>query len=79
MTIKPLLVIVLGLTMFITLFGRRFRSHNDRNPLLVVVLGLTVIVTLFGCRFRSYNDDVLPHAVNVSSNLPCSVLPNFKK
>ena len=56
MTIKPLLVIVLGLTMFITLFGRRFRSHNDRNPLLVVVLGLTVIVTLFGCRFRPYND-----------------------
>ena len=52
MTIKPLLVIVLGLTMFITLFGRRLRSHNDRNPLLVVVLGLTVIVTLFGCRFR---------------------------
>ena len=56
MTIKPLLVIVLGLTTFITLFGRRLRSHNDYNLLLVVVLGLTVIVTLFGCRFRLYDD-----------------------
>ena len=56
MTIKPLLVIVLGLTMFITLFGRRLRSHNDYNPILVVVLGLTMIVTLFVCRIRLYKD-----------------------
>ena len=60
MNIKPLLVIVLGLTMIIALFGRRLRPHNDykliRPSFLVVVLGLTMIITIFGRRFRFYND-----------------------
>ena len=85
MIITPFLVVVSGLTVIVTLFGCRFRPYNDYNPFWLSFLGLTVTVTPVGHRIRPYNDcnhivsfDVFPHAVNASSNLPCSVLPNFK-